>query len=148
MRKFQLVIDLETEDESLTEQTIMVRWNKVKEIIPGVYTKNAAVVPILEPNQGEGLERSIADVPGVSARLVRACRNAGVYTVGELADALPEFYKFRNVGEGSLKDALAICISHGADVNPDIFEASPRAFAIQLLAQRKAGALHDQSKSQ
>lgn len=104
--------------------------------MPGVTISRATAVQLIEPDPAQGLGQSLADVPGALTRLVGACRKAGIYTVEQLADSLYEFTKFRNMGAKSFKEAIAICITHGAKVNPDEFEASPREFAQHLLVQR------------
>lgn len=138
MRTFQVVIDVNVSDDQLTENSIVSRWKKQQDLLPGVTISRATAVQIIEPDPVQGLGRSLADIPGASTRLVGACRKAGIYTVEQMADSLYEFNKFRNMGPKSFKEAIAICITHGAKVNPDEFEASPREFAKQLLAQRTA----------
>lgn len=137
MRRFQLVIDLEVTDDTLTENSIVSRWKRSEEVVPGVTILAAVAVPYFESApSGEGLAKSLADVPDFPSRLLNCCRNAGIHTVGELADTLTELRKFRGVGEGMIKQAIGVCIAAGAKINPDELELSHRTYALQLLARK------------
>jgi hypothetical protein len=54
------------------------------------------------------------DVLDLSMRVYNACRRNNVRTVGDLLELTPEeFLRFRNVGEGSLRDLRATLAVHG-----------------------------------
>ena len=91
-----------------------------------------AAVPVVVPIPAQGVARSLADVEGISNRLLNICRSAGILTVEELAFNITDFNRFRGTGPGTHKQAIAVCVAHGGEFNPDKLEPTLRSYAIEL----------------